>query len=65
MKSGEKAAEEITLRRMPPPRGRFTRLEALRVIEKSPLRFTRSWDQVKGAIYRVNSVRSTQFAMAW
>src|ERR1035438_4141187 len=32
-------AEEITLRRMPPPRRRFTRLEALRAIEKSPLRF--------------------------
>jgi hypothetical protein len=27
-------AEEITLRRMPPPRRRFTRLEALRAIEK-------------------------------
>src|ERR1035441_7840337 len=40
-------AEEITLRRMPPPRRRFTRLEALRAIEKSPLRFTHSWDQVK------------------
>src|ERR1035438_3949839 len=40
-------AEEITLRRMPPPRRRFTRLEALRAIEKSPLRFTHSWDPVK------------------
>jgi hypothetical protein len=40
-------AEEITLRRMPPPRRRFTKLEALRAIEKSPLRFTHSWDQVK------------------
>ena len=40
-------AEEITLRRMPPPHRRFTRLEALRAIEKSPLRFTHSWDQVK------------------
>ena len=42
-----RAAEEITLRRMPPPRRRFTKLEALRAIEKSPLRFTHSWDQVK------------------
>jgi hypothetical protein len=32
---------------MPPPRRRFTRLEALRAIEKSPLRFTHSWDQIK------------------
>jgi hypothetical protein len=40
-------AEEITLLRMPPPRRHFTRLEALRAIEKSPLRFTHSWDQVK------------------
>ena len=42
-----RAAEEITLRRMPPPRRRFTKVEALRAIEKSPLRFTHSWDQVK------------------
>ena len=42
-----RAAEEITLRRMPPPRRRFTKPEALRAIEKSPLRFTHSWDQVK------------------
>jgi hypothetical protein len=40
-------AEEITLRRMPPPRRRFTKQEALRAIEKSPLRFTHSWDQLK------------------
>ena len=42
-----RAAEEITLRRLPPPRRRFSKLEALRAIEKSPLRFTHSWDQVK------------------
>jgi hypothetical protein len=42
-----RAAEEITLRRMPPPRRRFTKLQALRAIERSPLRFTCSWDQVK------------------
>jgi hypothetical protein len=42
-----KAAEEITLRRMPPSRRRFSKQEALRAIEKSPLLFTHSWDQVK------------------
>jgi hypothetical protein len=42
-----KAAEEITLRRLPPPRRRFTKLGALRATEKSPLRFTHNWDQVK------------------
>ena len=42
-----RAAEEITLRRMLPPRRRFTKVEALRSIEQSPLRFTHSWDQVK------------------
>ena len=40
-------AEEITLRRMPPPHRHFTRLEAFWAIEKSPLRFTHSCDQVK------------------
>jgi hypothetical protein len=40
---------QITLRRMPPPRrpGHLTKAEALRAIEKSPLRFTHSWEQVK------------------
>jgi hypothetical protein len=33
-----RAAEEITLRRMPPPRRRFTKVEALRAIEKSQMR---------------------------
>lgn len=39
--------QEITLRRMPPPRKHWTKEEALRAIDKSPLRFARSWDQVK------------------
>ena len=41
-------AQEVTLRRCPPPPKRqWTKQEALRAIEKSALRFTRSWDQVK------------------
>ena len=47
-----KAADEITLRRMPSPHRQFTKLEALRAIEKSPLRFTPSWDQVKAETRR-------------
>jgi hypothetical protein len=39
--------QQITLRRMPPPRKHWTKEEALRAINKSPLRFTHSWDQVK------------------
>jgi len=46
-----KAADEITLRRMPSPH-QFTKLEALRAIGKSPLRFTPSWDQVKAETRR-------------
>ena len=42
-----RGAEEITLRRMPPPRKKKTKEEALKAINKSPLRFTRTWDQVK------------------
>ena len=38
---------QITLRRLPPPRKRWTREEALRAINKSPLRFTHSWDEIK------------------
>jgi len=40
-------ADAITLRRMPPPRRRWTREEALQSINKSPLRFTHSWEQIK------------------
>jgi hypothetical protein len=40
-------AEDITLRRVTPPRRPLTQAEALKAIEKSPLRFTKSWDQVK------------------
>ena len=40
-------ADEITLRRMPPPYRRWTRDEALKTLDQSPLRFTRGWEQVK------------------
>ena len=40
-------ADEITLRRMPPPRRQFTKQEALRAINKSALRFSQSWDELK------------------
>jgi hypothetical protein len=39
--------QEITLRRMPPPRKQWTKEEELKAINKSPLRFTHSWDQLK------------------
>jgi hypothetical protein len=41
-------AERITLRRVPPPRRQWTKAEALKAINKSPLRFTHTWDQLKG-----------------
>ncbi len=40
-------AETITLRRMSPPKRQWTKEEALKAIEKSPLRFTKSWDDIK------------------
>ena len=40
-------ADEITLRRLRPPKRDWSIEEALRAIEKSPLRFTRSWDELK------------------
>jgi hypothetical protein len=43
---GEGAAR-ITLRRLPPPRKQWSKEEALKALNKSALRFTRSWDQVK------------------
>jgi hypothetical protein len=39
--------EEITLRRLPPPRKVWTKAEALKAINKSPLRFTAQWEAVK------------------
>jgi hypothetical protein len=41
--------DQITLRRLAPAgrRGRITKSEALKAIERSPLRFTKSWDRVK------------------
>ncbi|MEO8429164.1 MAG: hypothetical protein ABI651_18900 [Verrucomicrobiota bacterium] len=43
------SADEIKLRRVQRPVGaaRMTREEALNAIERSPLRFTRSWDELK------------------
>jgi hypothetical protein len=40
-------AAEIILRRMPPPRRQWTKEEALKALNKSPLRFTKSWDALK------------------
>jgi hypothetical protein len=40
-------AEEITLRRLPPPKRRWSKQEAMRAIETSSLRFTRNWDELK------------------
>lgn len=40
-------AEQITLRRLPPPKRQWSKAEALRAIEKSALQFNRSWEQIK------------------
>jgi len=40
-------AEEITLRRLRSPRKEWSRQQALRAIERSPLRFNKSWDELK------------------
>ncbi len=40
-------AETITLRRMNPRKRRWTKEEALKALEESPLRFTKSWDEIK------------------
>jgi hypothetical protein len=40
--------DQINFRRVPPPRRpKLTKVQALKAIEKSQLRFTRTWDQVK------------------
>ena len=41
--------DQITLRRVPPPRRpvKLTKAQALAAIGKSRLRFTQSWDQLK------------------
>ena len=40
-------ADEVTLRRLRPTRGKMTKAEVLKAIEKSPLSFTRSWDEIR------------------
>jgi len=40
-------AEMLTLRRLPPPKRRWTKKEALKAINNSPLRFAYSWDEIK------------------
>ncbi len=40
--------DQINFRRVPPPRRpKLTKVQALAAIEKSRLRFTRTWDEVK------------------
>lgn len=38
---------EITLRRVPPPGRKLTKAEVLHAIKASPLKFKRSWDQIR------------------
>jgi len=38
---------ELILRKVPPPRRRLNYDDALAAIERSPLRFTKSWDEIK------------------
>jgi hypothetical protein len=44
---GLKHAEQITLRRLPSTKRQWSKEQALRAIEESPLRFTRNWEQIK------------------
>jgi hypothetical protein len=37
----------IVLRRVEPPKKKMTRAEILRAIENSPIKFTKSWDELK------------------
>jgi hypothetical protein len=37
----------IVLRRIEPPKKKMTRAEILRAIENSPIKFTKSWDELK------------------
>jgi len=39
--------EDITLRRLTVLRRKMSRAEVLQAIERSPLRFTRSWDEIR------------------
>jgi hypothetical protein len=38
---------ELILRKVPPPRHRLSYDDALAAIERSPLRFTKNWDEIK------------------
>jgi hypothetical protein len=39
--------EEVVLRKVVPPRRKMTQAEALAAIRRSPLKFTKSWDEIK------------------
>lgn len=39
--------DEVVLRKVIPPRRRMTQAEALEAIRRSPLKFTKSWDEIK------------------
>lgn len=40
----------IVLRRVEPPKKRMTREEIMKAIESSPIRFAKSWDELKKEI---------------
>ena len=40
-------ADVITLRRIPPPKRKWTHAEVVRAINKSRLKFSRSWDEIR------------------
>ncbi len=39
--------EDVVLRKVVPPRRKMTQAEALEAIRRSPLKFTKSWDEIK------------------
>ena len=39
--------DEVVLRKVIPPRRKMTVAEALEAIRRSPLQFTKSWDEIK------------------
>jgi hypothetical protein len=41
------AAEQVTLRRIPAPRRQWTKDEALKALNKSRLRFSKGWEDLK------------------
>jgi hypothetical protein len=40
-------ADEVTLRKLQPPRKKMTKAQVLKAIAKSRLRFTCSWDELR------------------